>query len=96
MHFLRHQDLSAISRACRARRYNDRPAKEISGFGIAIVTSSALSAIPPEHSGMAASATNTSRELGAVVGVTALGSVVNGQLTNNLVRQLAAIGIPAP
>ena len=67
------------------------------GFGIAIVpvTSSALSAIPPEHSGMAASATNTSRELGAVVGVAALGSVVNGQLTNNLVRQLAAIGIPA-
>ena len=67
------------------------------GFGIAIVpvTSSALSAIPPEHSGMAASATNTSRELGAVVGVAALGSVVNGQLTNNLVGQLAAIGIPA-
>jgi hypothetical protein len=30
-----------------------------------------------------------------VVGVAALGSVVNGQLTNNLVRQLAAIGIPA-
>jgi hypothetical protein len=26
----------------------------------------------------------------------ALGSMVNGQLTNNLVRQLAAIGIPAP
>ena len=67
------------------------------GFGIAIVpvTSSALSAVPPEHSGMAASATNTSRELGAVVGVAALGSVVNGQLTNDLVRQLAAIGIPA-
>lgn len=67
------------------------------GFGLALVpvTSAALSSIPPEHSGMAASATNTSRELGAVVGVAALGSVVNGQLTTNLVRQLAAIGIPA-
>jgi EmrB/QacA subfamily drug resistance transporter len=66
------------------------------GFGIAVVpvTSTALSVIPPEHSGMAASATNTSRELGAVVGVAALGSVVNGQLTTNLVQRLAQIGIP--
>jgi hypothetical protein len=66
------------------------------GFGIAIVpvTSSALSAVPSEHSGMAASATNTSRELGAVAGVAILGSVVNGQLTVNLIKRLTAIGIP--
>ena len=67
------------------------------GFGVALVpvTSAALSAIPPEHSGMASSMTNTSRELGAVMGVAILGSVVNGQLTTNLVHKLAAIGIPA-
>ena len=66
------------------------------GFGIAIVpvTSAALAAIPAEHSGMAASATNTSRELGAVAGVAILGSMVNGQLISNLVRQLNLIGIP--
>ncbi|MGA3353343.1 MAG: MFS transporter [Acidimicrobiales bacterium] len=66
------------------------------GFGIAIVpvTSTALSAIAPEHSGMAASATNTSRELGAVAGVAVLGSMVNGQLISSLVRQLNLIGIP--
>jgi len=66
------------------------------GFGIAIVpvTSAALSALPPENSGMAASATNTSRELGAVAGVAILGSMVNGQLISNLVRQLNLIGIP--
>ena len=66
------------------------------GFGIAIVpvTSTALSALPPEHSGMAASATNTSRELGAVAGVAILGSMVNGQLISSLVRQLNLIGIP--
>jgi len=66
------------------------------GFGIAIVpvTSTALSALPPEHSGMAASATNTSRELGAVAGVAVLGSMVNGQLISSLVRQLNLIGIP--
>jgi EmrB/QacA subfamily drug resistance transporter len=66
------------------------------GFGLALVpvTSSALSSVPPEHSGMAASMTNTSRELGAVAGVSVLGSVVNGQLTVNLLTQLSAIGIP--
>lgn len=66
------------------------------GFGIAIVpvTSAALSSLAPEHSGMAASATNTSRELGAVAGVAILGSMVNGQLISNLVRELGAIGVP--
>jgi EmrB/QacA subfamily drug resistance transporter len=66
------------------------------GFGMAIVpvTSSALSSVPAEHSGMAASMTNTSRELGAVAGVAILGTIVNGQLTVNLITRLAAIGIP--
>ena len=67
------------------------------GFGMALVptTTAALAAIPAKHSGMAASMTNTSREFGAVLGVAVLGSVVNGQLTTNLVRRLAALGIPA-
>jgi EmrB/QacA subfamily drug resistance transporter len=66
------------------------------GFGVTVVpvTSVALNVIPPEHSGMAASATNTSRELGALAGVAVLGSIVNGQLTVDLTRRLAAIGIP--
>ncbi|HZU78727.1 MAG TPA: MFS transporter [Acidimicrobiales bacterium] len=66
------------------------------GFGIAVVpvTSSAMSVIPQEHSGMAASMTNTSRELGAVAGVAILGSIVNGQLTVYLIQRLSAIGIP--
>jgi EmrB/QacA subfamily drug resistance transporter len=66
------------------------------GFGMAIVpvTSSSLSSVPAEHSGMAASMTNTSRELGAVAGVAILGTIVNGQLTVNLITRLAAIGIP--
>jgi predicted MFS family arabinose efflux permease len=66
------------------------------GVGMALVpvTSAALGTVPAEHSGMAASANNTFRELGAVVGVAVLGSIVNGQLTVNLVRKLTAIGIP--
>ena len=48
------------------------------GFGIAVVpiTSVALSALPARHSGMAASATTTAREVGTVIGVAALGSSV--------------------
>jgi EmrB/QacA subfamily drug resistance transporter len=66
------------------------------GVGMAMVpvTSAALGSVPAEHSGMAASTTNTFRELGAVVGVAVLGSIINGQLTVNLVRKLTAIGIP--
>ncbi len=70
----------------------------LSGVGVGMsmvpVTSAALGSIPAKHSGMAASTTNTFRELGAVVGVAVLGSIVNGQLTVNLVRKLTAIGIP--
>ena len=54
------------------------------GFGITVVplTSAVLSHIPARQSGMAASATNTARQLGAVVGVAALGAIVNAHLTS--------------
>lgn len=66
------------------------------GFGLAVVpmTSVTLSVVRPEKSGMAASATNTSRELGAVIGVAVLGALVNGHLTTDLAARLHALGIP--
>jgi MFS family permease len=66
------------------------------GFGIMLVpvTSVPLSVVPPERSGMAASATNTSREMGAVFGVAILGAIVNAQLTGQLASRLKAIGVP--
>lgn len=66
------------------------------GFGIIVVpvTSSSLTSIPAEISGVAASTTNTRRELGAVAGVAILGSILNGQLTVNLTHRLIAVGIP--
>jgi len=71
----------------------------LTGIGIGAtvvpVTSSALSAVPPERSGMAASATNTSREIGAVTGVAVLGSIVYGQLNHQIASQLRALGLPA-
>ncbi len=67
------------------------------GFGIVIVpvNATALSSLPAANSGMASSAVNTSRELGAVAGVAILGSIVNGQLTVNLTAKLIKLGIPA-
>jgi EmrB/QacA subfamily drug resistance transporter len=67
------------------------------GFGIAVVpvTSSVLTIVPPERSGMAASATNTARQLGAVFGVAVLGALVNAHLTSDLAGRLHALGIPS-
>jgi EmrB/QacA subfamily drug resistance transporter len=67
------------------------------GFGIVIVpvNATALSSLPAANSGMASSAVNTARELGAVAGVAILGSIVNGQLTVNLTQRLVQLGVPA-
>jgi EmrB/QacA subfamily drug resistance transporter len=70
----------------------------VAGIGIGTVvvpvTTTALDAVPARRSGMAASATNTSREVGAVVGVAVLGSLVNGQLTAHLSGALHRLGVP--
>jgi predicted MFS family arabinose efflux permease len=67
------------------------------GIGTTVVpiTSSVLAAVPAERSGMAASATNTSREIGAVTGVAVLGSLVYSQLRSSLAGQMTHLGIPA-
>ena len=66
------------------------------GFGIAVVpiTSVALSALPARHSGMAASATTTAREVGTVIGVAALGSLFNTKLIDFLTNRLIQLDVP--
>jgi EmrB/QacA subfamily drug resistance transporter len=66
------------------------------GFGIAVVpiTSVALSSIPARHSGMAASATTTAREVGTVIGVAALGSLFNTKLIAFLTERLVELEVP--
>jgi EmrB/QacA subfamily drug resistance transporter len=70
----------------------------LAGVGIGMVlvpvTSVPLAVVRPEKSGMAASATNTSREMGAVFGVAILGAIVNAKLTGDLAAKLKSIGIP--
>jgi EmrB/QacA subfamily drug resistance transporter len=66
------------------------------GIGALVVpaTSSALSAVPPERSGMAASTTNTSREVGAVTGVAVLGALVSARLSADIAARMQALGLP--
>jgi EmrB/QacA subfamily drug resistance transporter len=65
------------------------------GVGSTVVpaTSSALSSVPPERSGMAASATNTSREIGAVTGVAVLGALVAARLSSDITARMQELGI---
>jgi EmrB/QacA subfamily drug resistance transporter len=68
------------------------------GLGVVMVgaTAAVLGVVPAKRSGMAASAVNTSRELGAVAGVAILGAIIYGQLTHDLIRRLDSIpGLPA-
>ncbi len=66
------------------------------GFGLVLVpvTSTVLAAVPAERSGMAASATNTSRQLGAMFGVAVLGSLLYGQLASGITGALRQLGVP--
>jgi predicted MFS family arabinose efflux permease len=64
------------------------------GFGIAVVplTAAVLGHVPAARSGMAASATNTARQVGSVIGVAALGAIVNYYISTNLRHSLGAAG----
>jgi predicted MFS family arabinose efflux permease len=71
----------------------------VAGIGIGTcvvpVTSSVLGAVPAERSGMAASASNTSREFGAVTGIAILGAVVNAELRSGVVSRMTHLGASA-
>jgi len=70
----------------------------VAGIGIGVtvvpVTSAVLDAVPPDRSGMAASAANTSREIGAVTGVAVLGAIVFSQVNSSLSSGLVRLGVP--
>jgi hypothetical protein len=67
------------------------------GFGLMIspLTTAVLSATPPTRVGLGSSVNNTSRQVGASLGVAVLGSVVLQQFSNNIASQLAQRGVPA-
>jgi EmrB/QacA subfamily drug resistance transporter len=66
------------------------------GMGTCVVpiTSSVLAVVPPERSGMAASTTNTSREVGTALGVAVLGALTISKLLSSLIAGLNRLHIP--
>jgi MFS family permease len=64
----------------------------VAGIGIGIIvvptTFAAVNAVPLDRAGMASSAVNTSREIGAVAGTAVLGAIVNASLISHLNSQL--------
>jgi MFS family permease len=67
------------------------------GIGITVVpvTTSVLNAVPADRSGMAASAANTFREMGAVTGVAILGSIVASRLVAQVTSLLSSMHLAA-
>jgi EmrB/QacA subfamily drug resistance transporter len=67
------------------------------GIGVTVVpvTTSVLNAVPADRSGMAASAANTSREIGAVTGVAILGCLVSSRLVAGVTSLLASMHLTA-
>jgi len=67
------------------------------GIGVTVVpvTTSVLNAVPADRSGMAASAANTSREIGAVTGVAILGALVSSRLVAGVTSLLKAMNLSA-
>jgi EmrB/QacA subfamily drug resistance transporter len=65
------------------------------GFGIAVVplTAAVLGHVRARDSGMAAGATNAARQLGAVIGVAALGGLVSSHLTSDFGNSLTQQGV---
>jgi MFS family permease len=65
------------------------------GFGIAVVplTAAVLGHVRARDSGMAAGATNAARQLGAVIGVAALGGLVASHLTSDFGQSLTDQGV---
>ena len=67
------------------------------GIGITVVptTFTPVSVVPLDRVGMASSAVNTSREIGAVAGTAVLGAIVNASLVSHLSSQLDRLGLAA-
>ncbi|MEW2294551.1 MFS transporter [Streptomyces sp. NPDC006743] len=67
------------------------------GMGLVLtpITATALARVPAERAGLASASSNTLRELGGVIGVAVLGSVLTAQMNRDLGHRLASLGIPA-
>jgi EmrB/QacA subfamily drug resistance transporter len=75
------------------------PAFLVLGSGMALtmapMTAAVMGSVDPEHAGIASAATNTTRELGGVLGIALLGAVVTSSFKDRLLEHLVDGGIPS-
>lgn len=66
------------------------------GMGLTLtpITTTVMSRVPPARSGMASATSNTARELGGVLGVAVLGSILSNRMGVSLAHRLAGQGVP--
>jgi hypothetical protein len=66
------------------------------GFGLTIspMTAAVMGSVPLARAGMASAVNNTSRQVGGVLGVALLGTLVTGRLASALGRSLDGWGVP--
>jgi EmrB/QacA subfamily drug resistance transporter len=62
---------------------------------MAPMTSAVMGSVHPRHAGVASAATNTSRQIGGVLGIAVLGAVVTSAFRRGFVARLMAAGLPA-
>jgi EmrB/QacA subfamily drug resistance transporter len=76
------------------------PAFLVLGSGMALtmapMTAAVMGSVDPEHAGVASAATNTTRELGGVLGIAVLGAVVTSSFKDRLLEHLVEGGFPNP
>ena len=66
------------------------------GSTMAPMTAAVMGAVGPQRAGLGSAMTNTSREVGGVLGIALLGTVLFDRLGSVLVPKLAALGIDGP
>jgi EmrB/QacA subfamily drug resistance transporter len=68
------------------------------GLGLTLtpITATVIDRMPAQLAGLASGLTNTARELGGVLGVAVLGSVLSQQLRTNLTERLNQLGVAGP
>lgn len=66
------------------------------GMGLTLtpITATVIDRMPTRLAGLASGLTNTARELGGVLGVAVLGSVLSQQLRTSLTERLSHLGVP--
>jgi predicted MFS family arabinose efflux permease len=65
------------------------------GATMAPMTAAVMNAVGPQRAGLGSAMTNTSREVGGVLGIAVLGTILTTRLTAAFEPAIAALGIPA-